>query len=1036
MDTSRLRSQSHNLIGCFESSRSRYPPSERGLPAQETHCLQFRQLHRQEQRFEQDFERSSHWSETSPHDTATVIQNNSWASSGNGEKSAAHILNKEHNSVAASVASSVQHNYPYTHTIENLHDETPEYQNDVKITTSEEYHRVIHSSAVSHTVPSSSHISNSYVLPTPNNDHMTNGNFSISPSRTQPYAPYDDIPVYAPQETVTPMITNANISHDFSSFQEQESSETSLHDAKATMQEQNYAGFDLNQPSVSYLSSPMSVAALLPTRFTKSVRKFESKELEYQKQIWAESTTTDSTKAYPSVEYDDGYSDNIIPTQFSTANSQAQLIPSNSSPIPRLVVYQRYPLGLMTGYTYPAKTTAHMLVRENFAPRKELSRSRGNVNALCNNDQLQSIASNNDDYNESADMTKSFPYSVVDRTISYGRLSNAISHCSDQQFLQQKNRQEPRLSGNHQKPKPDGISALTPLTDQSEKLTDSLATSILQIPHSKESSMNYELLSTTASSQCKRSDVTLTTMITPPIQHSLINTTSEPMYLYSQNSPDDINNSYPRIHDRSPQESRQHAFANFCIDRQETLRNLNPHMDRSDIKKLLEKEWEELPEYRKKYYVEHTIPVSFFENNPETSFAYEVADIAANPKASDVFNPSQEQSFQQIDVQYHGVLPSLHQSLYEQVENRELASNQPLRCSGEDFKSTFATNSQSSVGENRRNAPESEFSNCSNNDPSNRNDSATSIADWNISDIQAVADIPGTLPFGKLRPNGVFSLPAIEPDISFEANAPSTDPITSRGRLLLNATDHSATGKDVSPPESVDESDKFQTPKSHPTVRCSEKPERLKRPPNAFLLYNRDMRHKLLDKNPSLNVAEISKTISKQWRNLTEEERAPYQEEAAGLKQKHLDDHPNFVYSRRSKAELQAAGHRSRVSKKRKNCEDGSQSPDSIKEQEEKIRDPRGRKKKRLKNPTAPKHPMSGFLFFSNSIRSGIASQNPHLSMGAVSKIIADRWKAMVDEARAPWLNKANEDKARYKRELQVYSASMISEKLKKEIDK
>ncbi|KAG0178206.1 hypothetical protein DFQ28_004780 [Apophysomyces sp. BC1034] len=216
--------------------------------------------------------------------------------------------------------------------------------------------------------------------------------------------------------------------------------------------------------------------------------------------------------------------------------------------------------------------------------------------------------------------------------------------------------------------------------------------------------------------------------------------------------------------------------------------------------------------------------------------------------------------------------------------------------------------------------------------------------------------------------------------------------------------------------------------------KCTEKPERLKRPPNAFLLYNRDMRHRLLDQNPNLKVAEISKTISKQWKNLTVasiEERAPYHEEAAGLKQKHLDDHPNFVYSRRSKAELEAAGHRSRVSKKRKNYGDDSQSPESSKEPEEKIRDPRGRKKKRLKDPTAPKHPMSGFLFFSNSVRSGIASQNPSLSMGAVSKIIANRWNDMMSEARAPWLNKADEDKARYKREIQAYSASMASSTLK-----
>lgn len=51
-------------------------------------------------------------------------------------------------------------------------------------------------------------------------------------------------------------------------------------------------------------------------------------------------------------------------------------------------------------------------------------------------------------------------------------------------------------------------------------------------------------------------------------------------------------------------------------------------------------------------------------------------------------------------------------------------------------------------------------------------------------------------------------------------------------------------------------------------LAASSKPERLKRPPNAYLLFNRDMRHRLLEKNPNMTVAEISKEIGEQWRLL------------------------------------------------------------------------------------------------------------------------------------------------------------------------
>lgn len=45
--------------------------------------------------------------------------------------------------------------------------------------------------------------------------------------------------------------------------------------------------------------------------------------------------------------------------------------------------------------------------------------------------------------------------------------------------------------------------------------------------------------------------------------------------------------------------------------------------------------------------------------------------------------------------------------------------------------------------------------------------------------------------------------------------------------------------------------------------------ERLKRPPNAYLLFNRDMRRKLLEVSPKMGVAEISKKIGEKWKQLS-----------------------------------------------------------------------------------------------------------------------------------------------------------------------
>lgn len=44
--------------------------------------------------------------------------------------------------------------------------------------------------------------------------------------------------------------------------------------------------------------------------------------------------------------------------------------------------------------------------------------------------------------------------------------------------------------------------------------------------------------------------------------------------------------------------------------------------------------------------------------------------------------------------------------------------------------------------------------------------------------------------------------------------------------------------------------------------------EKLKRPPNAYLLFNRDMRRKLLKASPKMTVAEISKEVGDWWKAL------------------------------------------------------------------------------------------------------------------------------------------------------------------------
>ncbi|KAJ3069246.1 Transcription factor SOX-1 [Quaeritorhiza haematococci] len=165
----------------------------------------------------------------------------------------------------------------------------------------------------------------------------------------------------------------------------------------------------------------------------------------------------------------------------------------------------------------------------------------------------------------------------------------------------------------------------------------------------------------------------------------------------------------------------------------------------------------------------------------------------------------------------------------------------------------------------------------------------------------------------------------------------------------------------------------------------------LKKPPNPFLLYNREMRKKLQDTNPSLSVGEISKMIGEGWKSLSDEDRAKYQDQAKQLKDE-------WDEARRLQ---QLEGLDS------SNGGKGSKG--------------KGRKNRSIKEPGQPKHPMSAFLYFLTEVRPKYTAQYPGSPVGPISRMIAEAWRAMSSEEKVKYENKAHKDKARYASEMKEY---------------
>ncbi|KAI0990258.1 hypothetical protein GJ496_000499 [Pomphorhynchus laevis] len=77
--------------------------------------------------------------------------------------------------------------------------------------------------------------------------------------------------------------------------------------------------------------------------------------------------------------------------------------------------------------------------------------------------------------------------------------------------------------------------------------------------------------------------------------------------------------------------------------------------------------------------------------------------------------------------------------------------------------------------------------------------------------------------------------------------------------------------------------------------------QRVKRPMNAFLVWSKSIRREITQKNPKLHNSEISKQLGEMWRNMSDEDKQPYIEEAKILRSEHMRNYPDYKYRPRRK---------------------------------------------------------------------------------------------------------------------------------------
>ncbi|XP_010902561.2 high mobility group protein 1.2-like [Esox lucius] len=138
--------------------------------------------------------------------------------------------------------------------------------------------------------------------------------------------------------------------------------------------------------------------------------------------------------------------------------------------------------------------------------------------------------------------------------------------------------------------------------------------------------------------------------------------------------------------------------------------------------------------------------------------------------------------------------------------------------------------------------------------------------------------------------------------------------------------------------------------------------------------------HKKKHPEASINFSEFSKTCSERWKAMTAKERGKFEDLAK------LD---KLRYEREMKSYVPPKGEK--------------------------------KKKKKLKQPIAPKRPPTAFFIFCADLRPQVKVETPGLSIGDVAKKLGEKWNKLSAEDKVPYEKKAAKLKEKYEKDITAY---------------
>ncbi|XP_019168766.1 PREDICTED: high mobility group B protein 13-like [Ipomoea nil] len=199
-------------------------------------------------------------------------------------------------------------------------------------------------------------------------------------------------------------------------------------------------------------------------------------------------------------------------------------------------------------------------------------------------------------------------------------------------------------------------------------------------------------------------------------------------------------------------------------------------------------------------------------------------------------------------------------------------------------------------------------------------------------------------------------------------------------------------------------------------------PLKPKHPVSAFFLFSNDRRAALLAENKI--AKEVAKIAGEEWRNMTDEQKAPYEEVAMKNKEQYAKE----IEIYRQIKEEEAASRKKEedeMDKLRKHeamqlLKKKEKTDNLIKKTKEEQK--KKQKEEKTTDPNRPKKPATSYLLFGKEERKKIAEEKPGSNNSTVTALISVKWKEMSEEDKQVWNNMAAEAMEAYKKELEEYN--------------